>query len=56
MNVSGNMMNDELLQKATMEKIARLQQEVLQSPYETKQPREALASIPTQDITYKYGQ
>ena len=43
MNVSGNMMNDELLQKATMEKIARLQQEILQSPHETKQPREALA-------------
>ena len=37
------MINNELLQKATMEKIARLQQEILQSPHETNKPCEALA-------------
>ena len=43
MNLSRNMINNELLQKATMEKIAHLQQEILQSPYETDKPSEALA-------------
>jgi len=42
MSLSGNLMNDELLQQATMEQVIHLQQEILQSPHETNPPREAL--------------
>ena len=43
MHVPRNMINDELVQKAAMEEIARPQQEILQNPHEMEQLGEVLA-------------
>ncbi|HEX3640356.1 MAG TPA: hypothetical protein VHV10_03590 [Ktedonobacteraceae bacterium] len=43
MNLSGNIVSNRLLQKATIEKMNHLQQEILQTPSETNRPCEALA-------------
>jgi hypothetical protein len=43
MNLSGKIVDNRLLQKATIEKMNHLQQKILQTPSETNSPCEALA-------------